>query len=417
MYKGLMIILDGLGDRPNPELDGRTPLQAAHTPVMDGLLAAGCCGLVDPLSAGFPVSTHTGSAALMGASCKDVLSLTRGPIEAAGAGVDMIPGDIFLRANFATLEDDGLTVVDRRAGRISAGTHELSTVLRDIDLGQGITASVFPATEHRAVIRLRGQNLSQDISDTDPGSMYQGATLLTSHALDAENTNAQRTAQALNTLMIKISDRLKVHPSNKTRTLPVNAMLARNPGFASAPESLLTRLGMSCAVISGERTLHGLGKLLGFTVIYQPGFTASADTDLAGKFEAVRDALITHDMVYLHIKATDIFSHNMDAKGKQAFLEAIDQHMGTVLEDDLVIGITADHSTDSNTGNHCGEPVPSLLYAPRCRIDPVKHFSEHSCAQGGLGRIKANGFLLSMLDLMGRMSNYGPYDAAFVDHY
>ena len=418
MYKGLMIILDGLGDRPSPALGNRTPLQAAHTPFMDALAAAGSCGLVDPLSAGFPVDTHTGCAALMGVTRRDVLSMARGPIEGAGVGVEMMPGDILLRANFATLQDDGCTIIDRRAGRITRGTEELAQVLRDVELGAGITASVFPATHHRAVVRLRGENLSPDISDTDPGSLYPGACLLASHALDPANAKACRTAQALNILMHKAFIRLKIHPLNEPMALPANALLTRGAGIASATDNLLNRLGLSTAVISGERTLHGLGRLSGFEIIYQPGFTASSDTDLVGKFEAARDALARHHMVYLHIKATDIFSHNRDAAGKQVFLEAIDKVMGeTALEDDLVIGITADHSTDCNTGNHCGEPVPSLLYAPCCRTDNVKQFSELDCIQGGLGRIESKGFLFSMLDLMGRLPNYHPFDSAFVDSY
>ena len=416
MYKGLMIILDGLGDRPNPVLNNRTPLQAAYTPVMDALVAAGSCGLVDPLTAGFPVDTHTGCAALMGVSRRDQLSLARGPIEAAGVGVEMMSGDILLRANFATLQNDGCTIIDRRAGRIMQGTAELAQVLQDVNLGAGISASVFPATHHRAVVRLRGTDLSPDISDTDPGSLYPGACLLASHALDPANEKASRTAQALNRLTHEAFSRLAVHPANEPLALPANALLTRGAGIASAPDNLLKRLGLSTAVISGERTLHGMGRLLGFEVIYQPGFTASSDTDLAAKFEAVRDALTKHDMVYLHIKATDIYSHNRDATGKQVFLEAIDSIMEkTALEDDLVIGITADHSTDSNTGNHCGEPVPSLLHAPGCRIDNVKHFSELDCIQGGLGRIEANGFLFSMLDLMGRLPNYHPFDSSFID--
>ncbi|MCK4708256.1 MAG: phosphoglycerate mutase, partial [Gammaproteobacteria bacterium] len=140
MYKGLMIILDGVGDRPNSALNGQTPLEAAKTPVMDKLLFAGCCGLVDPLSTGYPVDTHTGAAALMGMARADLVSLARGSVEAAGVGVDMRPGDILLRANFATMQDDGSTIIDRRAGRISKGTAELSLTLQDVDLGDGITA-------------------------------------------------------------------------------------------------------------------------------------------------------------------------------------------------------------------------------------------------------------------------------------
>lgn len=416
MYKGVMIILDGLGDRPGPALSGQTPLQAAHTPVMDKLLAAGSCGLVDPLSAGFPVDTHTGSAALMGVAHKDLLMLTRGPVEAAGVGVDMQAGDILLRANFATLQDDGCTIVDRRAGRISKGTTDLSGTLQDVDLGEGITASVFPATHHRAVVRLRGKDLSPDISSTDPCSSTPGSRLLSSHALDPSNQIAHRTAQALNRFMKVANERLKVHPLNQTLELSANGLLTRGAGIASTPGNLLNRLGLSTAVISGERTLHGLGRLLGFDVIDQAEFTASADTDLAAKFRAVNKALVTHDIVYLHIKATDIFSHSKDAAGKCSFLETIDAAMEMIVEENLVIGITGDHSTDSNTGNHCGDPVPSLLYAPACRIDGVEHFSEQGCYQGGLGRIKANEFLLSLLDHMGRLPNYHPYDAPFIEN-
>jgi len=416
VHKGLLIILDGLGDRPNPALDGRTPLQAAHTPTMDDLLAKGSCGLVDPLSAGFPVDTHTGSAALMGIARKDLLSLARGPVEAAGVGVDMRPGDILLRANFATLREDVCTIIDRRAGRITQGTEELAQVLRDVNLGEGITASVFPATHHRAVVRLRGEDLSPDISNTDPGSLFPDACLLPSQALDPGNEKAHRTARALNALTHEAFTRLAIHPANKSLALPANALLTRGAGIASTPDNLLNRLGLRAAVISGERTLHGLGRLFGFDIVYRQHFTATSDTDLTAKFKSVSESLLTHDMVYLHIKATDIFSHSRDPFGKQVFLEAIDDALKPALENNLVIGITADHSTDSNTGNHCGDPVPSLLYAPNCRIDSIKHFSEANCIQGGLGRLKANGFLLSMLDLMGRLPNYQPFDGSFIDH-
>lgn len=415
VYKGLMIILDGLGDRPNSSLNGLTPLQAAHTPVMDSLLSVGSCGLVDPLSSGFPVDTHTGTAALMGVPRADLLTLERGPVEAAGVGVDMQAGDILLRANFATVQDDGRTLIDRRAGRISKGTDELSRVLQDINLGEGISASVFPATHHRAVVRLRGNELSPDISDTDPCCSLAGSQLLPSHAIEPSNKAAHITAQALNRFLQIAHIRLKDHPINKTLKIPANALLTRGAGIASIPGNILNRLGLQVAVVSGERTLHGLANLLGFDVIDQAGFTASSDTDLNAKFRAVNKALLTHDMVFLHIKATDIFSHCKDAPGKSEFIEAIDSALGQLEKDQLVIAISADHSTDSNTGNHCGDPVPGMLVAPGCRIDAVKHFSEQDCFHGGLGRIRANGLFLTMLDHMGQLPNYHPFDAPFLE--
>ncbi len=413
--KGLMIILDGLGDRPNSSLHGQTPLQAAKTPVMDKLLATGSCGLVDPLSAGFPVDTHTGSAALMGVARSDLLSLARGPVEAAGIGVDIQDGDVLLRANFATLQDDACTIIDRRAGRISIGTDEFSNILKNVDVGDGVLASLFPATQHRAVIRLTGKNLSAEISDTDPCSSLPGAHLLLSHALDDKNNRAHITAQALNRFLQIAYSRLKDHPFNKTLKIPANALLTRGAGISSVPRNLLKQLDLKTAVISGERTMHGLARLFGFDVIYQTKFTAVSDTDLKAKFDAVNHALVTHDMVYLHIKATDIFSHNKDPSGKCAFIEAIDDAMGILNQENLVIAVSGDHSTDSTTGNHCGDPVPSFLHAAGCRIDSVKQFSESGCLQGGLGRIKANGLFLSMLDHMGKLQNYHPFDAMFLD--
>lgn len=415
MNKCLVVIIDGLGDRPGAALDGYTPLEAAATPVMDSLLARGSCGLVDPLSAGFPVDTHTGAGALMGIARSNLLRLARGPVEAAGIDIDMRDGDVFLRANFATLADDGRRIIDRRAGRISEGTEELVRELRDIDLGDGVSGSVFAATQHRAVIRLRGDALSADITRTDPCSQDADARWLDSQALDPGDSDATRTAAALNRLLRAVHEHLAAHPQNQERELPANALLARGAGVASRPDTLLTRLGMNAAVITGERTLLGLARKLGFEGVHRPGFTAGPDTDLAGKFDAALDALGNNDLVYLHIKATDIYSHDRDPVGKKNYIERIDRALDVVLDSELVIGISADHSTDSNTGNHCGDPVPSLVCAPGCRIDAVEHFGERDCVRGGLGRIQSSALLLHMLDLAGALPNYQPFYSQYID--
>ena len=166
--KGVIIILDGLGDNPSPDLDMQTPLEAALTPCLDRLVTAGMCGLVDPLAPGVPVGTHTGVGALMGISYNDLLRMDRGPIEAIGVGMVLQHGDVALRCNFATLADDGITIIDRRAGRIQQGTQELVTSLQNVALSEGISASLFPATQHRAVLCLSGAGLSASITDTDP---------------------------------------------------------------------------------------------------------------------------------------------------------------------------------------------------------------------------------------------------------
>ena len=417
--KGLVVILDGLGDRGSAALSGVTPLEAAATPNLDALVERGLCGLVDPLYAGMPVGTHTGTGVHLGLALRDALRLPRGPVEAAGIGLLMQPGDIAVRCNFATLEgqDDQMQIVDRRAGRIREGTDALAGVLQNVAVGHGITATLRPATQHRAVLRLTGSELSAAISDTDPGAGEEAAGVLKCYARGEEDAAALRTADAVNRFVQEAHRRLSDHPVNRNRQaqglLVANGIITRGAGTIRPLHSLIHHLDLSAAVIAGERTVLGLGQLLHYTTITEPGFTALPDTNLTGKVAAALSALKDHDLVFLHIKGTDIYSHDRKPDQKKAFLESIDRALVPLLQEDLVFGVTGDHSTDSNTGRHCGDPVPSLLYSPAGRRDACLHFGEKHCAAGGLGRITATSFLLSLLDYMGCLHNFRPSDRIF----
>ena len=419
-YKGLIIILDGLGDRSIPALNYVTPLEAANTPNLDRLLTAGMSGLVDPIIPGVPVGTHTGTGALFGLSPRDVNQLSRGPVEAAGIGMPSQPGDVFVRCNFATLKSntDGLTILDRRAGRIRKGTDELAAALQNMTLYDGVTAALRPATQHRAVLRLSGTNLSADISDTDPGTITEPNNhVLICQPLAPDNVASVKTAKLLNQVIQEAFKRLNDHPVNHQRIergeLPATGIITRGAGTALLLESFITHLGLKTAVVAGERTVLGLGKLLNFTVVTDPAFTGSTDTDLEGMVRATQQAIKDHNLVYLHFKGTDICSHDCDPEGKKLFLERVDKAISPLLDDGLVIGVTADHSTDSNSGRHCGDPVPSILYAPLGRRDTTRVFGEMECAGGGLGRIGSHSFLYSILDNMGFLHQYQPTDWKF----
>ena len=417
--KGLLIILDGLGDRSAVVLEGRTPLEAAETPNLDSLVERGVCGLVDPLYPGIPVGTHTGTGVQLGIVVRDALHLSRGPVEAAGVGLLLQPGDIALRCNFATVEpaDDGLRIIDRRAGRIQQGTDELASVLHNLPVGHGISATLQPATQHRAVLRLTGDGLSAAVTDTDPGAGEELAGVLTCHSRKLEDVTAVKTAEAINRFVQEAHSRLREHDVNRQREaqglLPANGIITRGAGKMRRLHSLIHRLDLSAAVIAGERTVLGLGQLLNYTVITEPGFTSMPNTDLGGKVKAALSALEDHDLVFLHIKGTDICSHDRKPEEKKSFLEAIDASLAPLLGGEFVLGVSGDHSTDSNTGRHCGDPVPSLLSSPTGRIDACKKFGETQCMMGGLGRIPAYAFLLSMLDYMGCLHNFRTADKLF----
>ena len=409
-----MIIVDGLGDRACPELGGLTPLESASIPHLDRLAEEGITGLVDPLYPGMPVGTHTGTGVLMGLVPQDAATLARGPVEAAGIGLSVAAGDVLLRCNFATLWSDNgtLRIRDRRAGRIDEGTEDLAAVLRDLPLGDGITGSLYPTTQHRAVLALSGEGLSAAVSDTDPGSGREALGVLSARPAGDHDAAARRTADAVNQFVQKAHSLLAVHPLNADRLargLPAaNGILTRSAGVTGSPRHLVSTLGLSASVITGERTVEGLGRLFGFRIVARSSFTALPETDLAGKLDAAVSELENRDLVFLHIKGPDICSHDRDPLGKKACLERIDAMLGNLRRDDLVIGLTGDHSSDSHRGRHCGDPVPSLLVAPKGRRDAVNRFNESACMAGGLGRISATAFLVSLLDGMAAIGNYRP---------
>ena len=419
-YRGLMIIIDGMGDRPCPDMAGSTPLEAAMTPNLDRLAHAGLTGMMDPLVAGAPVGTHTGTGVLMGLAPADAACMARGPVEAAGIGLDLQPGDLALRCNFATLAGSGAgaAIRDRRAGRILEGTAELAAELQDVPLGEGISGSLHPATQHRAVLHLRGPDMSAEITDTDPGSARQANGLLAARPRAPGDRAAARTAQAINRFVEEAHRRLSGHPVNRQREaqglLPANGILTRGAGRHTRLGNLVVHLGLTASVITGERTVEGLGRLFDFRIINRPGFTALPQTDMDAKLAATLAELETRDLVFLHIKGPDISSHDRDPAGKKSAIERIDRVLAGLPRDDLVIGVTGDHSTDSGVGRHCGDPVPALMLAPNGRRDAVELFGESTCIAGGLGRITATSFLIGMLDAMGAMRNFEPADRRFL---
>ncbi len=411
--KRVILIIDGLGDRSVAELGHRTPLEAAHTPILDRLASAGEVGLVDPIAPNIIPNTHSGVALLMGCDPGQASQLRRGPIEVAGAGYSLGPDEIAMRANFASIEssDGGFYVRDRRAGRISDGTQALARILQDLDLGDGVRASLISTDDHRGVLLLAGPGLSANISDTDPGDHAMPTRIAQCRPLDGLGDGpgggtaglaALFTAEKVNAFVALAYQKLKDHPVNTGRELnglpPASGVITRSAGGHLTLDNLIVRAGFSAAVVTGCNTVEGLARLFGFSVSNDPSFTGTADTNLAGKLDAVIEALQSNDIVYLHIKATDIFAHDRQAAAKRDFLEVLDQVLDPLTRLGAVLALTADHTTDSNTGMHTADPVPSLIFTPVTTIDSADiEFGESACADGGMPRQSSHEFLLRIL--------------------
>lgn len=403
--KSVILILDGLGDLPVPELQGKTPLEAAHTPFMNHLAGHGLFGLVYPETPNRTPNTHTGCGTLMGVPPDAVRHLKRGPIEAFGAGHRLEPGEIAIRANFATLEQQagGLRVIDRRAGRIRTGAQELAESLAVIDLGDRVSAKLLSTDQHRCVLVLSGPGLDPKVTDTDPGDRGMPGFV---RPCAPDEPAAELTANKINRFLEFAHEKLIGHPLNRARVesglLPANGVITRGAGSAISLENTVKDHGLSAALVAGCNTVIGLGKALGLEVLSAPGFTADVDTDLPGKMETALSALESHDVVYVHVKAPDILAHDQDPEGKRDFLERVDASLAVFESAGIAIALSADHSTNSNTGAHTADPVPALIYDPMAepgRLKDEVNFGETACLAGSMPCQNGHDFLLRVLNL------------------
>ena len=173
-------------------------------------------------------------------------------------------------------------------------------------------------------------------------------------------------------------------------------------------ENFQEKYGMKGACVVGTPLIRGICKMVGIEPIDFSGATGSYDTDMRGKFDHAVKALRSYDFVLVNIKAPDIAGHDMLPQKKVVVMEKIDDAVGHLLEiipEDVVVIITADHSTPCTVGDHTGDPVPILIYAADTRREG-EEFNEISCAKGSL-RIRGKEVMRILLNITNRAEKFG----------
>lgn len=383
----VFFVLDGLGGLPR-EPDGPTELEAACTPHLDRLVNEGMCGLHLPVAAGITPGSGPGHLGIFG---YDPYSFTigRGVLAAAGIDFALQDGDVAARGNFCTVDDNGL-VTDRRAGRIDTETNRrLCETLEAIEIS-GADIKVRTIKEHRFLLVLRGEGLSEKLADTDP--QETGVEPLTCEPAD---THADQTADLVNAF---VSEARRVLEDEH----PANMVLLR--GFDSAPDwpRFPDVFGLRAAAAAGYPMYRGLARLLGMDVLLP---TDTLDEALA----TVNQNLDAFDYFFIHHKKTDSTGEDGSFDRKVAEIEAADQAVPRLLDmkPDVIV-VTGDHSTPAVMGSHSWHPVPALLWSTRCRPDAATTFGERACLQGGLGaRFAATELMPLALAHAMRLKKYG----------
>lgn len=400
----MLIILDGVGDRPVQELDWKTPLQTANKENLNFFAKNGITGQMNPIEAGIRAGSDTAHLSLLGYDPYKVYP-GRGPFEALGLGMELNPGDLAFRANFATVDENKI-VIDRRAGRIDSGTDELAKSI-NIKI-ENVEFIIKEGVEHRAALVMRGTNLSANITDADPHD--SGIQVKTVTAKSAE---AERTARLLNLFIEESYNILKAHPVNIKRVqeqkLPANIILPRGPGMVPTLESFEKKYNLKAACVVGIPLIAGICKLAGITPINAEGATGGLNSNFNSKILTAFNALNDFDFVLVNIKAPDVAGHDGNAYKKKEVIERIDIALGYIRENirkDTILAITGDHSTPCSVKDHSGDPVPLLVFGPGVRRDSVKEFDEIAVMSGGLN-INGTQLMNVLMNLSDRSEKFG----------
>jgi 2,3-bisphosphoglycerate-independent phosphoglycerate mutase len=406
--KILFLVLDGISDRPCPELAGKTPLQAANKPNLDAFAHEGVCGIMDTIAPGIRPGSDTAHLALLGYD-PHVYYTGRGPLECEGTGISMEPGMIGFRCNYATLSKEGV-VTDRRAGRIHDTAILSAAIQKGVDLSAyGVEFIFRSGAGHRAALALRGTGLGHCVSSNDPKK--EGVPPLTIAPLKQEPGH-QKTAVVCNEFVKQSGAILADHPLNRERLSkglnPATTVLMRGAGEMGHFEPFPTRYGISGSVISAASLIAGIGTAVGLRRVHVDGITGSQHSNLAGKISAAFEELRTRDFVLVNIKGADESGHDGLARQKTAFIERIDHAIAPLhsLQDTIIV-ICADHSTPCTVKDHSADPVPVVICGEGVRADDVFRFDEISCAKGGLNRIQGTSLLPIALDLINQSRKYG----------
>jgi 2,3-bisphosphoglycerate-independent phosphoglycerate mutase len=387
--KFTIFLLDGMADYPLPELGGKTPLEAARTPVLDGLAKNAQFGTFVTLPAAFPTSSDVANMSVLGWNLTSSYT-GRGAIESYGLGVPLDDQTVAFRLNIITTKGDLLE--DYSAGHISdPEAAEIVDFLAaklasaEVEIRKGVS--------YRHILYLHGKRFSPAVDYDKPDS---------SHGMEwtkilprARSPEAEATAALLRDLMMKSRELLAEHPVNRKRIAngqnPANMIWPWSGGRKPDMPSFEQLYGKKGSIISAVDVILGLGLLGKMESLRPEGATGWIDTNYENKARAAVDMLRRNDFVYLHVEAVDECSHIGDLPGKIKAIEDCDGRLlktfldeyPKVHRDELRVMVLPDHPVPVKLRKHTRDPVPFMVAGAGVKKDPsIDRYGESNCSRG-----------------------------------
>ncbi|MBE6562371.1 MAG: cofactor-independent phosphoglycerate mutase [Ruminococcaceae bacterium] len=386
--KYLVLIPDGMADRPQAVFNNKTPMDVANKPTMDALAAKALCGTVSNVPEGMVPESDTANLAILSYDPK-VYSKGRSPLEAVSMGIEMSENDTAIRCNVVTVsEDEGdyfeATMVDHSADEIS--TEEAAELVKALNEALPMEGrKLYTGVSYRHC--LIWENASETYNFMRPHDII-------GRKIKEYLPQGEEGAEFLK-YMHEGYKVLRDHPVNRARRekglRPANSPWLWSPGKKPALPDFKEKWGISGAIISAVDLIKGIGLCAGMNVVSVEGATGNYHTNYEGKANAAIDCFKNgDDFVYIHVEAPDECGHRGEDTVKVKAIEKIDSLiLKPVLEylestgEDFKIMVLPDHPTPIEIRTHSMEPVPFFIYDSRKTEDGLSLYCEKSAEEKG----------------------------------
>ena len=399
--KYLIVLGDGMADEPLVGYGGKTPLQMADKPSIDWLAKNGRTGRLITVPEGMHPGSEIANLSVLGYDVPAVFE-GRGVLEAASMGVTLDHDDLALRCNLLTIEDGNIK--NHSAGHISNEEAYVLIEFLNQQLGND-RIRFYPGVSYRHLVVIKGGNKFMACTPPHdvPGQPFRA------HLIHTGNPAAAQTVQWLNDLILRSQELLADHPVNVQRIAagkdPANSIWPWSPGYKPQMPTLNELYGIKkSAVISAVDLIQGIGVYAGMEVLKVVGATGLYDTNYEGKAEAAIQALKDHDLVYLHVEASDEAGHEGNVELKTKTISYLDQRIvrtlieaTTKMQEPVTIAVLPDHPTPCATKIHTRDAVPFLIYRPGETPDNARFYDEFEVANGSYGMLKGDEFMHALL--------------------
>lgn len=404
----ILVVLDGLGDRPSAQLGGRTPSEAAETPVLDALAGRGMSGLHVPFGPGRATSSERAHWSLFGFETLPFVG--RAALEALGVGLRPPSGVPLFHLALRTGEvrDGALWCVGRPGPQDAEDAAALFDALGGRTV-EGVRFELLPLRTGECVLVAHGAR-SHEVSDSDPlFDLIHPWMRPLPLPESADPQAAGATASALQAWLGASQRILAGHEANRRRhAAGLPALDVPTTKWASSIDpqlpSFAEQVGVPGGAVTSSALYRGLARLLGMREVDQRYDPADPAADMAARLAHAGRLLESCRFVHVHVKATDEAGHTKRPEHKREVIEQLDRGLRGLheLAQRAIVAVTGDHATPSVTSLlHSGDPTPCVVAGPGITPDGVRRFGERHAASGLLGRLAAR----DVLPLLAGLSN------------